>query len=946
MSNILTSKQIPTTTIQPSTTLQPVTASTTSTKTVEKIDVPGVKASRSETISSTIESYETETKSEQKFHMKLEHKTPLVVDSKSETEEKITRKKIDHDEKDAAEQSTSVQEKSETENENIETSAIAKKDALSFFESITKESEIIPKGPKEMIKLTEDGQVREANVGKLTKSYERASFHEVKKSEQKHSDFQTTKKTVQDIFNKLEQGPSSRGVENKLFEFPYESPDISQRETKKTILEDMVGSKSISQLQTQKDIFEMTTESFNLMPEPPPEICYMPKPEEAKKKHPDVFIKAKQLQESFDKALPPIDAPIGGVKIFPTLSPKVSETVKVVTSISSVSPSLSEFEKRDAFEKTFMKKDMYEKRESKCAKEEKMEPSKYSSTSIIRTASPVRPWSSSSDLETKSHISTDLSEYRCHSAASSHQEIPRSTSPKPSMNVLAMEKSWAKKYPDSNRKSWPPQAESTRKHEWNMPSDEYKSSFRESKQEIEKLPQGGIKKTSIESSDSIQKRSYSDKQEFTKILKTEESPSALKLGPIIYNAETIKVDHTINVVQEKTLYEKYISECDVQKTETSKKCEEFRSKRWKDDEQLKAPSLVKKVDPPMKPFSTLQQFTEPEVQSTVLETKSSSEIKYFPSSTVKEEYSTTIHQPVAPWKKEEPPVIPPRDFQVVPPPVPLRGLAKPSPTVSMPTKFMKSSFSYESDYESDLDRFSKAKWRPYESDNEEPHYRRVKAPVQKQPMRPRSTELEPLPPSKFETPMPQGPSRPFVDKESSEKTTKKAIFKRYEKECKQQQQQSTTPITLRPGSPPIYIQPSTKSFAPRSPPTKKPESPKFKAKVFQQESGYMADTDEPFQQKVLPTVTQKFLGKRDTKTKYFEEHNYKDQNLQKEESSFISSSFPSMQSTPEAIVQQQQSSFEKSHVSMISPCRFESVKVRDLLRVSVSFRTLSLLLLA
>lgn len=935
-SGILTSEQGPT--IQPSALFKPIkTLASTTIDTMQKIDGPEIKASKSETISSIIESHETETKTEQKFHMKLEHKTPSIVESKSRTEQTIAIKEAD-ERKDMWKPLIKMEEKSTIENENIETSTIAKKDALSFFESITKESEAMPKGPKEMIKLTEEGQIQEAKVGKLTKNYEQATtFQEVKKStEARPSEFQTTKKAVQDIFVKLEQGSSPRGVENKLFEFPYESPKPT--EIKKTAMEEkIISDSSISQLLTESS--ETMMKSFNLVPEPPPEICYMPKPEEAKKKRPDVFVKAKQLQESFEKTISPIDAPIGGVKIFPTSTPKSSEPAKPAEPAFTIPPPF-ELEKKEVFEETCIKRDAHEKKENKYFKEEKMEPPKYASISsnfVLRSTSPSRPWSSSSDVETKSHVSTDLSEYRCHSAASSHQEVLRATSPKPSADALAMEKSWAKKYADSNRKSWPPQIESAQKREWNIPVDEYKSSTREFTRKVEEIPQGGIKKTSTESFADVEKRSWCSKEEFTEKI-VEGSLPMPKLGPIIYNAETIKVDHTVNTAQEKALFEKYISERNVKKAETIQKFEEFSSKRLTEDKELKAPGLVKKVEPAVKSLVTSRHLMETGMDSIVLEPGSPPEIGYIPPPVVKEEI--TLEHKIEKW--EEPPVLPPKDVRITPPPLPAKKPVKLSTPV--PSKFVKSSCSHESDYESDFEGRLKAKWRPYESDNEEPHYRRVKAPVLQQPTRPRSTEPEPLPPSKFETPpLFTGSLRPLIATESSEKSMKKTTFKRHERESKQQQQQSSIP--LKPGSPPIYMQPTTKSIAPKSPSAKKPESPKFKTKVFQQESGYMADTDEPFQQKAssTTTTTQKSFGKRDgsstmihteshtmsteSKMKSFESYSYETDHLRKEESSFVSSPVCSTQ-TPPKVVQQQRSSLEKSYSSTTSSGlrSFESLK--------------------
>lgn len=956
------------------------------TKTIEKIEEPESRMSRSETISSTVESHQSQSKSEQKFHMKLEHKTPIIPEPRKE--EKIVTREVIREEvekKGAEPKATVIEERTKIENENIETSTIAKKDALSFFESMTKETETTPKGPKEMIKLVDDADGHEVKVGKLTKNYERSTtFQEVKKPEPKPPEIQTTKKAVHEIFTKLEQGSTaSRGVDNKLFDFPYEPYKPPSVEIKKTIVEETVssGSSSVqgslimsskmeSKVESKMESKSELLEGFNLVPEPPPEIGYMPKPEELKKKRPEVSIKAKQLQESFDRTLSPIDAPVGGVKIFPTLSPKVAP-------MFSTPPLSFELEKKEVVEEPCVRKEIHEKRDY---------------VSSFRAMSPSRPWSSSSDVETRSHISTDLSEYRCHSAASSHQEILRSTSPRPSADALAMEKSWAKKCAESSRKSWPPQEESRFKQEWQTPGEEYKSSSKEFKKEVEETPEDGIRKTSMESSSTTERRSWSSKQESMEKI-SKRAPSPPKTQPIIYNAETIKVDHVVNKMEEKSLYEKYTSESDIKKLEKSEKFEEKYSKKWTGSDDLKAPGLVRSVEPPKRPVIQLYHLTPP-TEQIILEPGPPPEIGYIPAPIVKEKKIEKIeknlevsleHQPakIPPGgirtippvpKKEEPPALPPKDVKMTPPPIPAKQSTpieplepfpfKPSPTSApmkkvppppTPTKFVKGSFTQESDYESDMDGHMKAKWRPYESDGEEPRYRRVQAPVPK-PTRPRSTEPEPLPPSKFEVPPSTvGPPRPVITKEQQEKVCKKTIattVKRQEREIKQQQQKfqvgQPSAIELKPGSPPIYVQPA-KSPTPKSPPMKKPESPKFKIKTFQQESGYMADTDEPFQQKSSIQSMQKSFGKHESsssmtshmesrtsysesRSEYFESKSYDSrQQQQQKKESFIAPSAPLVTKQPvQPPVQQQRSSFvEKSYVSSASPSRFSSTKVRE-----------------
>lgn len=202
------------------------------------------------------------------------------------------------------------------------------------------------------------------------------------------------------------------------------------------------------------------------------------------------------------------------------------------------------------------------------------------------------------------------------------------------------------------------------------------------------------------------------------------------------------------------------------------------------------------------------------------------------------------------------------------------------PPPAKPSKFVKGEFA-SSDYESDIESVHiPPKWRLYESDTEEViGYRKVVAPTLKQPTRPKSTEPVPLPPSKFDQP-PQfaGPPRPTVDRvQASKKDVKEVgteiskltskIEMKTEKAKKHhhhasESKRKISPPALKPGSPPIFVQPAAdstqdgetkpateqKKGEPLTSPKTKPDSPKFKTKTTQSEfpeSGYMADTDEP-----------------------------------------------------------------------------------------------------
>lgn len=956
---------------------------------VEKlVDEPSSwgKTTRSETVSSTIETHQSETKSEKKFHMKLEHKTPAIFDEPrpvpaaeklpeilSSTKSFVREVIPDDNGYTVEETSTEV-----IENENVETSTIAKKDALSFFESKSKEVENLPKGPKEMIKLHEEegGPGYDVKVNKLTKNYERTTkFEDIKKPEPIPPEFQTTKKAVQDIFTKFERGSGSRGIDNNLIQFPYEGYKLPPLEIKQTILEDTTASGSpihgtltISKLEAQSESAEAMMSGFNLVPEPPPEIGYMPKVDTLKKKRPDFSVKVKQLEESH-KNLSPFEAPIGGVKIFPTAKPepKVAIESPKPRPQSTFIPPPFELDKKETVDEVFVKKTEVPRVQP--------EPSAPSPAPYIQTDT-----SYTSDFETRSHVSTDLSEYRCHSVASSGQ-LERAGSPKPSADAIAMEKSWARKHVESSKKSWPPQQEHVYSQKQWTPGQDFKTSSHETSHEVKETPSGGIVTKSIESSSSLENKSWSSREE--NVFKTQTEPVPVP-QPIIYNAETIKVDHKVHAVEEKSITEKYSSECDVRRTESTEKTiiEEHGLRpssvknSWppgiEKSEELKAPQLVKPFAP--KPVVQLYHLTDNEP---ILEPGPPPEIGFVPGPVIREKKIEKIEKTLEMTLEQTPSRIPPgairmippcsksketptipKDTWIVPPPVPekfpdlepfpyqasdqvpAKKFSKPPPPPT-PSKFLKGEFP-GSDYESDFES-STCKWRAYESENESRGFRRVQPPVSKGPTRPKSTELEPLPPSSFEIPPPDftGPPRPAITRESQEKFSKKTTMTRHERDLKHQQTVQSPP-ELQPGSPPIWVQPKSPKtppiLAPKSPTKAKPESPKFKVKSFQKaESGYMADTDEPFQQQSSSTIQKSFSKHEGTSShseshsSYSESHSHviKSQaftsSSQKKESNSFTNSF-----APKPLAQQQRSSFiEKTTTSSSTGAQLKPAKVRD-----------------
>nr|CAD7193646.1 unnamed protein product [Timema douglasi] len=247
---------------------------------------------------------------------------------------------------------------------------------------------------------------------------------------------------------------------------------------------------------------------------------------------------------------------------------------------------------------------------------------------------------------------------------------------------------------------------------------------------------------------------------------------------------------------------------------------------------------------------------------------------------------------------------------------------KPSkgPPPPKPSKFVRGEFA-SSDYESDFESIQiSSKWRPYESDTEEFSYKRVLPPsTTPQPRRPKSTEPEPLPPSKFDRP-PQfeGPPRPSIDISQFEKKKSKTevikITSKVEmKTDKIRKHTSETkkkysPPTLKPGSPPIICQADPPS-PPKPEEKSKPDSPKSKTKnarpvQLQQESGYMADTEEP--RRIRQATHQKSI-KHEESTKTTVEH-----------TTVISERF-SQQSSQQSSVQHQQNVVSQEKAATSKP---------------------------
>ncbi|KAJ8687531.1 hypothetical protein QAD02_023325 [Eretmocerus hayati] len=825
----LTTEQITTTMIQPSAAIKtpfPATSSSSTIRTIKSEVTEGSqKACRTEMISSSVESHKSETKSEQKFHMKLEHK-PAPFDA-SKREERTETVESTVDGKNFVDEQTEV-----ISNENIETSTMARKDALNFFESMSKGSDSFPRGPKEMIKLTEEddgtGPGCDVRVDQLTKNYERSTKFEEVARETPKPDIKSGKKAVQDIFNKFEKDASSRGVDNSMFDFPYEQFKLAPLECTRTMLEDVTASGSpihgtltISKLAAQSESAEAMLKGFNLVPEPPPEIGYAPKPGEVPIKRQDVSAKAKQLQESFEKSHSPIDVPIGGVKIFPTAPPKMQTRPQEKTPARQLS---------------------------------------------------IPPPFELGTSDANGGTSTTF----------------------------------------------------TDKQEWSLPDQDYQVSSSKSKQEIELKPEYRCTQTTIESSSSLEKKSFGSKEISVTEKKIERPPSPPKPKPIIYNAETIKVGHTVNTIEEKSIMKKITAECDVKKTETTQKNYEAVKKQtarpWPDGSDLIAPSLVKKVSsdyskPVVKlyhhtPTNNLQPGTPPEfgyAPGPAVQEKRVQRTYESTSSKPSYESSRTSKAPVTTKKTEEYIY---KDYST-------GSASAPSQTTN---KYSRSSVYSESEYESEIDGAL----------NRTSGYRRVQAPISSHTCRPQSTEPEPPPPSSFEVPSTNltGPPRPVVTPTLNGSSVQRSVSQ-YEKDSRQSQQKTSQyqqyASLPKPGSPPVYVQPT------KSAPTKayQPEAPKFKTRTSLQESGYMADTDEPFHLQQNKAFSESCSSFSETKSSFMESKSYCSSQQKKDSSSSTFSQSQSYSSAPKTEVHR--SSFVERVVESSPQSRYRpsSVEVKS-----------------
>lgn len=828
---------------------------------------------------------QTQTVEQQKFI--FEHQTPpiLMFESKPKVVHEIPIEvEVKKDEVIIPVMQPSEEPK--LEDGGIETQSITKQSSLGFFVSKMKESEEVP-APKPV-------EVQKLSSNIFSKFQEPPSFSKFESFKQQS---EIKEHYVPPIFTAQEYNRQASAAQAELFE------------------------------------------EFNLTPEPPPEIGFIPKTEIVKKKEVDERIKK---IETTRKDLSPFDVPTGAVKIFPTVQSKQVEDSHITKEEYKVERSYQqqrhEMISRDSELKPILRpqadiltRPLSPRPSAEGVQMEKLwahRPVTPELKEPVRVPSPLPP-SQTATLE--KNWTPYKQEYTEHvsSGYTTFKESQIHKPMEPSLQGKEMEKQWAHKHADSHlQKVWPPA-------------------------QTEEVPKPVVVTTHTEKQWAPVQTRY-ETSSFSKISSSEVVTPHV---PIHYVSNT-EVTHIANVIDSsftKTEHQEVMKEMrneNIIEENLTKPSEIIKS--WppapvpverKEPEPM-APQMVRETVPkidtlPIRPVS-VQDITDevylepgPPPEIGYAEAPRERRVSYVESieqdleKNLEKEPSRvlpgsvrTMPPPRSSIERTLPPPLPPKKETYQAPPLPMKPVKvetpkfeefpqlepfpfKPDPEKPKgsrppppptPSKFIKGRFA-DSDYESDVEAVRiPAKWKPCQSDTEEPSYRKVKPPKLTPFSRSRSTEPEPAPPSKFDhPPVSYGPPRPLLDLESTKRELKKEftstqkIIKQenfIKKETKIHQKRTSPP--LKPGSPPEYVHAES--------PKPKPESPKVKKKIWQ-ESGYMADTDEPLIQKSVHETSSK------TEVRHFSQSS---ESYQRSHSMFESSSIPQIIPQPKALHKHEQ----------------------------------------
>lgn len=636
--------------------------------------------------------------------------------------------------------------------------------------------------------------------------------------------------------------------------------------------------------ETQKIQQTKIFEEFQLTPEPPPEICYIPKSDSIKTRE-EISEKIKILEEK--QELPPTEIPRGGVKILPTPAKIDTPTPKFeAKTVSSTTDSSFSSLKQ---EKTFSETSTFSSfKHTESTLKQKQTPTEFRPTSPRPSAQALemeKLWTTpkSPDIDRPtSAASYSASEKHVYTRPLSEQSGEYSER---SVTAHEMEKTWAHKFSETHmEKSWPPSQQeksvvppswsvhSTLEKKWTPYESKSETTVTESTIKDEFVPHyvANVSHTSktneqlYSTSENVEYNAIKSEKEITdeKIWKASE---IIKSWPPAPKEATFKSAPPV-VSQIEPLPVRPVSVQDIT-----------------DEVYLEPgpPPEIGFAEPPRERRQSYVEIIEQDLEKNLereptkvlpgaVRTMPPPKEKYVPPPPLppRQEYQTPPPLPAKPVKHIEPPkkpiVVESQPFERFPDlepfpfkpdpekPKPLK--VAPPPT---PSKFVKGKFT-DSDYESDFESVRiPPKWRPSSSDTEGPSYRRVAPPKLSTTVRSKSVEKEPPPPSQFDQPPQfQGPPRPIISFEDSRELRKEAtqqVKKQTKHFTKSQEFRKEAPtVQIKPGSPPVFVQPERKP---------KPESPKTKHRVVV--DGYMADTDEPF-------VQQRKISKHEYSSKFEE----------------------------------------------------------------------------
>lgn len=618
-------------------------------------------------------------------------------------------------------------------------------------------------------------------------------------------------------------------------------------------------------------------EEFHLTPEPPPEICYIPKTDTLKKE--EVIEKIKIIEEM--KELPPSEIPRGGVKILPTPTKVERQAEPPFTATVQDSTTTHKYESSTHEEKRFSEtkssssyqstEPVFRPKAAIAARAFSPKPSAEAlemeklwaapkSPEVDRPISSISSYSTSEKNVYLEPTSTQSVEYLLKSSSSAYEtakapppwEVPKVATPSWSVHST-LEKKWSPyetktettRLESSNISEPVPHYIANVSHTSSINEQSYEKSenidYTSSKRE-EYTEDRNVKPSEIIKSWPPARTREEAYKPFTPTLPSLDS---LSIRPISVQDITDEIYLEPGPPPEIGFAEPPLmrrqSQVEIIEQDLEKNLEREPTKVLPGAVRTMPPPKERYVPPPLPPKREFQ-------QPPPLPAKPSKRVEQ-PKKVVE-----IPSQPFEPFPALEP-------FPFQPEPVKPKPLRIGPPPV--PSKFVKGRFT-DSDYESDFESIRiPSKWKPSASDTEElPTYRRVPAPKLNAAIRSRSTESEPVPPSKFDQPLQfQGPPRPTFSihdskelrQESEQKVIKQARHFTKGHEAKRETQQ----IPLKPGSPPVYVQPERKP---------KPESPKPKPTTVI--DGYMADTDEPFIQQQRKLTKQEYRHEESSSTEY------------------------------------------------------------------------------